>query len=212
MAWAIVQNNQVTKILNVASSVTINGVTHPKSIFTTWTKSDLASIGILPYIEERPDFRYYSAGSPTYSISETAVTATYNTVDRSVETLKADMLETIKSIAATRLAKTDWMVIRAAEGGAAVDADITTYRAAVRTASNDKEAEVNALTSLADVIAYQNQEYVEVRKVVTSTDDGEVTYGPETEEYTRMVNGATELWPADPQEEVDPAFVSLTAV
>lgn len=46
----------------------------------------------------------------------------------------------VKTEAARRLATTDWYVIRAAEGGAAVPEAVTAYRAAVRAASGEIEA------------------------------------------------------------------------
>ena len=45
--------------------------------------------------------------------------------------------DTINSQAGGILQATDWMVVRAAEGGTAVPSDIATWRAAVRTKSND---------------------------------------------------------------------------
>lgn len=46
----------------------------------------------------------------------------------------------VKYEAARRLYSTDWYVIRAAEGGAAVPETVTAYRAAVRAASGEIEA------------------------------------------------------------------------
>ena len=45
----------------------------------------------------------------------------------------------IKAEAARRLAETDWMVIRATEGGKAVPGEVTAKRAAIRAASNRLE-------------------------------------------------------------------------
>ena len=62
--------------------------------------------------------------------------------------------EAINSEAAGRLSPTDWMVIRAQEGGTAVPSSITTQRAAVRTKANamctqiDNAADVDALAAL----------------------------------------------------------------
>ena len=59
------------------------------------------------------------------------------------------------------LQDTDWMVVRAAEGGTAVPSDITTWRAAVRTKANamqvqiDNAANVDALAAL---YAYNDDE------------------------------------------------------
>jgi hypothetical protein len=68
--------------------------------------------------------------------------------------LKYNHKQVINQQAAGNLAPTDWMVVRAAEGGTAVPSDITTSRAAVRTKANemctaiDAAADVDALAAL----------------------------------------------------------------
>ena len=68
--------------------------------------------------------------------------------------LKSLHKEKINSQAAGNLSPTDWMVVRATEGGTAVPSSITTQRAAVRTKANsmctqiDNAADVDALAAL----------------------------------------------------------------
>jgi len=63
-------------------------------------------------------------------------------------------INTVNANAANNLAPTDWMVVRAAEGGTAVPSSITTKRAAVRTKANamctqiTNAANVDALAAL----------------------------------------------------------------
>ncbi len=63
-------------------------------------------------------------------------------------------IDRINAQAAGNLSPTDWMVVRAAEGGTAVPSSITTKRAAVRTKANamctaiDNAADVDALAAL----------------------------------------------------------------
>jgi hypothetical protein len=62
--------------------------------------------------------------------------------------LKSVWKNLTKERAGNLLAPTDWMVVKAAEvSGYTVPADITTYRAAVRTASNTIEAAIDAVNS-----------------------------------------------------------------
>jgi hypothetical protein len=73
--------------------------------------------------------------------------------------LKSNHVARIKSQAAGALQSTDWYVIRNAESGASIPANISTYRTAVRTKSNDMEALINAVSSvveLATLYAYVN--------------------------------------------------------
>ena len=212
--WALIENNTVAKVIRTPQSVTVNGITYPRNIMTRWSKAELANIGIKPYREVGVDSRYYWQGEATTEIGDEVV-VTYAAIDRDVADLKKNMKAQVKALAASKLAATDWMVTRAMEGGTAVPDDVTAYRAAVREASNTKEAEIEALADLDAVIAYEAKPYVEVRKVKHSVEneDGTVTetYGPETEESNRNISMVTGGWPVDPLAEVDPAFVSLTA-
>ena len=102
MAWAIVENNEVSRIVNSPISMTINGVSHPKSIFTTWHADDLREVGIFPYREETVDQRYYYTGEATYSIGATTVVGTYEGNPRDVDQLKEMMIEKDKVTSAKK--------------------------------------------------------------------------------------------------------------
>ena len=67
--------------------------------------------------------------------------------------LKSNAIAQVKVTAAGLLAPTDWMVVRSAENGTDIDADTLAYRAAVRKASNDIEAAINAVTTHAGFMA-----------------------------------------------------------
>ena len=53
------------------------------------------------------------------------------------------------------MSKTDWYVIRAAEGGTAVPSDIATERSDLRDECATKESEINALSTKASIIDYE---------------------------------------------------------
>ena len=109
------------------------------------------------------------------------------------------MIAKVKTQVGARLSQTDWMVVRASEGGTAVPSDVTTYRTAIRTEGNTKETEINALTTIDDVIAYENASYTEVRKVIhTDLETETVTYGPETESSTRTIDKCMHFTAPDP--------------
>ena len=99
------------------------------------------------------------------------------------------------------------MAIREMEGGEAMPADVKTYRAAVRTESNDKEAEINALADMDAIKTYEATSYTEVRKV---WDNDAEDWGSDTESHTRHMNMTTYYVAVDPTADVDPSFVSLT--
>ena len=182
------------EVIKTAKEMVINDVRYPKQIFKD--ADLLAELGITSYTPEAvADQRYY-----------------WNTTDnpRDVDTLKKGMIAKVKAQVGARLSQTDWMVVRASEGGTAVPSDVTTYRTAIRTEGNTKETEINALTTIDDVIAYENASYTQVRKVTHTDDDGVITYGPETESSTSSIDKCMYFTATDPLAETDPAFVSLT--
>ena len=196
-------------LIKTPRGITKDGVQHPRNIFRLWSKEELAAIGIKPARFESVDHRYVNSGELTWDTSGAEAVGTYATTDKDADTLKESMTATVRSLAASTLASSDWYVIREAEGGTAAPAEWTTYRADVRETSNDKEAEIAALADKDAVKAYQNHPVVETRKVAEYDDDGNESYGDETEELNRDVDKTTFGWPTAPDAEEDPAFVSI---
>jgi hypothetical protein len=196
-------------LIRTPRGITKDGVQHPRNIFRLWSKEELAAIGIKPARFESVDHRYVNSGELTWDTSGEEAVGTYATTDKDADTLKESMTATVRSLAASTLAPSDWYVIREAEGGTAAPAEWTTYRADVRETSNDKEAEIAALADMDAVKAYQNHPVVETRKVAEYDDDGNESYGDETEEHNRDVDKTTFGWPTAPDAEEDPAFVSI---
>ena len=183
------------EVIKTAKEMVINDVRYPKQIFKD--ADLLAELGITSYTpEEVADQRYY-----------------WNTTDnpKDVAELKKNMIAKVKAQVGARLSQTDWMVIRATDGGTAVPSDVATYRTAIRTEGNTKETEINALTTIDDVIAYENASYTEVRKVGIYDEDGNRTgWEAENESFTRTIDKCMHFNATDPLAEIDPAFVSLT--
>ena len=209
--WAQVIDNEVVRVMAHPSNIEINGVTHPKSIFTKWSAGQLKGIGVYSYSVNSVDTRYHNSGEVSYDIGVDSVSGTYESSDRDIADLKTTMINNSRSAAASILARDDWMTIREAEGGTAMDSDIKAYRAAVRTESGTKETEINALADMDAVKAYEATSYTEVSKVAEYDADGNFTgYGSETESNTRHINMSTYYVAVDPSAVADPAFVSLT--
>ena len=209
--WAHVVDNEVVRTMVHPVDMEVGGVKHPKSIFTKWSADDLKNIGVYPYSENTVDSRYHYSGELTYTVNAGDVVGSYAALDRDVASLKAGMITRSKKAAAVLLAEYDWMAIREFEGGEAMPADIKTYRAAIRTESNDKEAEINALADMDAIKAYEATSYTEVRKVAEYDDDGVFTgWGSDTKSHTVLKNMATYYVAVDPTADADPSLVSLT--
>lgn len=192
-----------TQIIKTPRSLTVGDVTYPSAVFRD--KDLLATLGITPYREVKVNQRYYWQGELT--ISEDGV-GTYAQIDRDVEQLKEGMVSTVKGQVGSKLKATDWQVIREMDGGTAMSQELKDYRTAIRAEGNAKEVEILALTTLDEVIAYENTPYTQVTKIKHTTEDGVESYGPETEESDVELN-MTMHFEADVND--DPSFVSLTA-
>ena len=143
-------------LVKTPRGLTLNGIQHPRNIFTQWTKAELAAVGIKPASINSVDSRYKNTGELTWDTSGDEVVGTYATTDKVAADLKAQMKERVVEIAKSTLASSDWYAIREAEGGTAIPADWKTYRANVRTTSNSKETAIDALADLAAIIAFDD--------------------------------------------------------
>ena len=180
--WARLESNTIVEILTRPKALNIGDVKYPRNIFSMWTNAELAVIGIVPVTVDNTNFKdqkYYINTDQSFAYdTETGVaTATYGTAtakaiadtlwtaqdetdglgtegEVAARGLKYNHKEVINQQAAGALAPTDWMIIRAADGGTAVPSSITTKRAAVRTKANamqvqiDGAADVDALAAL----------------------------------------------------------------
>ena len=204
-------------LIKTPRGVTIDGVQHPRNIFTHWTKAELAAIGIKPASITAVDTRYKNTGELTWNTSGEEAVGTYATTDVDVATLKADMTSSVQSQAAGILAQSDWYAIREAECGTAIPADWKTYRAAVRTTSNAKETEIAALADVAAVKLYEAHPVTYTRKTGTTDAEGVTTWAAPNITTDTTVNKVswTELgdhadsWPTAPDHPADPSFVSV---
>ena len=197
-----------SQIIKTPKAMEIGDVLYPKAIFRD--SAQLTALGIKPYSEVTPDSRYYWNGAYTVDTSGAEVVGTYAGTARDVATLKTGMLAKTNSAVASRLAAIDWYWSRAAKGGTAVPSNIATYATALYSEHETIKTAINAISDLAGVMAYENKPHTETRKVAVYDDDGNVSYGDETTTATRHIDMCTH-YTANPTDEVDPAFVSLTA-
>ena len=143
------------------SWVDSDGVTHPTS-WGRWTDAEKTAAGLVWEDDPAPfDNRFWwDANTPKGLDDVNEVDENNNPLlDEDGEQvvtlgLKSVWKGRIKQQAAGKLAPTDWMVIKATEVDAyTVPADITTYRAAVRTASNTIEASIDGAADHAAFVA-----------------------------------------------------------
>ena len=178
--WALVESGSVTQIYTRPKALNIGDVNYPSNIFTMWSASELEALGIYAVVQDGTNYKdpkYYNNTDQSFNFASGTVTASYGTATAKPlddvlftaqdETdglgtegevkqsgIRQGHIDTINAQAASNLAPTDWMVVRAAEGGTAVPSSITTKRAAVRTKANamctqiTNAANVDALAAL----------------------------------------------------------------
>ena len=194
--FALVESGSITRMLNGNRGITVDGVQHPRTIFTLWTEAERNAIGIYTIeIDEskKKNEKWYINTNITYSFDGSKVTGSYGDAtakahadtlyteqnktdgkipegkdvgDVSVEGLKTVLIRQVKEQAQNELNITDWYITRKAEKDTAIPSSITTHRDAVRA----KQAEMEtAITNASDTPA------LETLYTWTRQEDGSVT-------------------------------------
>ena len=180
--WGLVEDNAITKIINQPKGMVIGDTRHSRKIFSLWSEAERNAIGIYSVVfdnSNKQDEEYYANTNQTFAFADGAVTASYGSAtakaladvtdedDNVTLGLKSRHKEIIKRQASGLLTSRDWYVIKATEVGSySVPGAITTYRAGVRTASNDMETLIDACSTVDELAALY---------VYTEQEDGSVT-------------------------------------
>ena len=181
--WGLVEDNAITKIINQPKGMVIGDTRHSRKIFSLWSEAELNNVGLYSVVfdnSNKRDEAYYNNTNQTFAFADGAVTASYGsptakaladrnaTDDDGVELdpvvvipgLKTQHKEKIKQQASGLLTPSDWYVIKATDVESySVPGAITTYRANVRTKSNDMEVLIDACSTvdeLATLYQYVN--------------------------------------------------------
>ena len=193
---ALVEDNNITKLINNPKSLVIGDVRYPAKIFSLWSKAELNAIGIYEVETDSTNFKddkWYINTNESYAFGSGKVTRSWGTAtakahadtlytsqdntdglipdgksvgDVAVKGLKTLLIETLKSQVANILSNTDWYITRNSEKSTAIPSSISTHRDAVRT----KQASMNtAITNASDTSA------LETLYTYTEQEDGSVT-------------------------------------
>jgi hypothetical protein len=187
--YAVVENNQITQYINYPKSIVIGDVRYPAKIFELWSQSEKEAIGLYEVITDATNYKdsnYYINTNEQYSFANNQVTKSWgtatakrledeNAVDEDGNNildddgnqvinygLKTEKKRIVKQQASGLLAPTDWYVVKAQEvADYSVPANITTFRADVRTKSNEMETAIDNCTTVDELKAlyeYTEQE------------------------------------------------------
>jgi hypothetical protein len=181
--FVLVESGSITKTLSGNKGITIGDVQYPQNIFTLWTASEKEAIGIYEVVWDntnKKDEAYYTNTNQSFDFADGVATASYgsatakaladaNATDDDgveldpvvvIEGLKTKHKRIIKQQSSGLLIPTDWYVIKATEVESySAPSAITTFRANVRTKSNDMEVLIDACSTvdeLATLYEYVN--------------------------------------------------------
>ena len=170
--YAKVENNVIVKANSSLASF--------NKAAPSWSAEQLAANGIYEVVYDLSnlkDSRFYINGAESFTFANDTVTASYtlaagkalddvNEVDEEgnalldndgvqvvTSGLKTNEKNQIKTQAAGQLQSTDWYVVRNAESSTAIPANVSTYRAAIRTKSNEMETAIDGAATIEAVEA-----------------------------------------------------------
>ena len=160
--FALVESGSIIKMLSGNQGITIDGIQHPRAIYTLWTEAERNALGIYTVEYDnsnKKDEKWYINTNQSYAFGSGKVTATYGTATAKAHAdttwtqeqiddgdapdgadtntvatrgLKYNLIQTVKAQAASELARTDWYITRNAEKSTAIPSAITTHRDLVR--------------------------------------------------------------------------------
>jgi len=178
--YAIVEDNNITQYINNPKSVVIGDVRYPAKIFQLWSQAELNAIGIYEVITDSTNYKdpaYYINTNEQYTFANGQVTKSWGTAtakrledENAVDEdgnpiledgvqvinygLKTEKKKIVKQQASGLLAPTDWYVVKATEvADYDIPANILSFRADVRTKSNEMETMINNCTTVDELKA-----------------------------------------------------------
>ena len=162
---AIEINGKISVVKQLPINKTIDGTTIVG--FGRLPKKELEALGYYDFIKPSIDSETQSLGNVYFDgkvFTREIIDFDFNTVNTDedgVETpaydlaaKKKQIIATLKGMCGSMLSSTDWQVIRLSERGIAIDEDVATERAEAIAKCDEKEAEVNALTTYLEALKY----------------------------------------------------------
>ena len=179
--YALVENNQITKYFQNPKGFILNDNQYSADIFNKWSKEELEAIGIYEVITDSTNYKdtaYYNNTNEEYTFANNKVVKSWgtatpkrledeNAVDEDGNNLldddgnqvinyglKTEKKRIVKQQASGLLAPTDWYVVKATEvADYDIPANILSFRADVRTKSNEMETAIDNCTTVDELKA-----------------------------------------------------------
>ena len=122
-----------------------------------WSDEKMQSNGLFDVIiDDSYDSRIHNLGEIYWDTEATVFRKdkSNKTWSQSLSELKEQAINNFKSLVGSKLAKTDWYVIRNVDNGSEIPSEVQEARQDLRNTSDIVEQEINAITTKAGVISY----------------------------------------------------------
>lgn len=155
--FAIIENGAIVRTIQPYSRLIVGG----KDYGLYWHKDlpaeKLASLGLVEVVEtSEPDQRFYWVGSQVTLVNGVP-TRVYTALPKDLDQLKANYIQQAKQNANASLTQTDWMVIRKAERGVDIPANVAAARAQIIADCTAREDAIQAANNVEELIAATQQ-------------------------------------------------------
>ena len=186
--WAYVKDNKIQELIKFPKPMVIDGVKHPRQIFTAWTAAEKKAVGILPVTSgTKLDDRFYISNNETYAIASDGnsvvgtITKAKNkslTDTNEVNEDGSKMLDEkgnqvvtlgLRTIAKQKadttaysmLRRFSWLVERKITADVEIPSEVTTFMKSVRDAHKSICDSIDACNSMSKFVAIHTDEYNE---------------------------------------------------
>ena len=191
--YALVENGQITKTFSYPKGFELNDNQYSSKIFELWTTAEKEAIGLYEVITDSTNYKdpaYYNNTNEQYNFADNQVTKSWGTAtakrlndENAVDEdgnpvledgvqvinygLKTEKKRIVKQQASGLLAPTDWYITKSTEvADYDVPANILSFRANVRSKSNEMETAIDNCSNVDELKALY--EY-------TEQEDGSIT-------------------------------------
>ena len=122
-----------------------------------WSDEKMQSNGLFDVIiDDSYDSRIHNLGEIYWDTEATVFRKdkSNKTWSQSLSVLKEQAINNFKSLVGSKLAQTDWYIIRNVDNGSEIPSEIQEARQDLRNTSDTVEQEINAITTKAGVVSY----------------------------------------------------------
>ena len=152
--WTLVKNGSIVETIEKPRDIRIDGALHSSQIFTQWSDSERAEVGLIPVEDEgqEKDEKFYTNSFNVIYADGKSVRRITN-VPKDVDSVKAVLQSEVNQTLRRFLLQTDWVVVRKLETGKDAPSNLANWRAALRVKAVEFETAISAASNIAELEA-----------------------------------------------------------